>query len=83
MADAAEQQDFVDLESLAGPTPETQSTPAEFGLDVGLGDLQARGQTLDDHDKGLTMRFTGGQVAQHVVQAIGGGVPVRALLPRA
>jgi hypothetical protein len=29
------------------------------------------------------MRFTGGQVAQHDVQAIGGVVPVRVLLPSA
>jgi hypothetical protein len=83
VANSAEQQNLVDFETLPRSTSETQAASTEFGLNVGLGDLQSRGEAFDDDNKGLTMRFTGGQIAQHDVQAIGGGVPVRVLPPYA
>ena len=79
MADAPEEQNLVDFEPLTRSTTKPETTPPEFGLNVGLGDLQSRGETFHDDDEGLTMRFTGGQIAQHVVQAIGDGAPVRVL----
>lgn len=70
MADAPEEQNLVDFEPLTRSTTEPETTPPEFGLNVGLGDRQAGRKSLDDDNQSLTMGFAGGQVSQHDLQAI-------------
>ena len=53
MTDAAEQDQFVDLEALARAAAVAETAPGQLGLDVLHGDCEAGGQALDDHDEPL------------------------------
>lgn len=68
----AHQGDLVGLEPLSRTATVTETTAGEFGLDVVDGDLETGGQALDDHDKGATVGFTGGEEAQHDLQVTRG-----------
>lgn len=83
MTNPPEKENFIDFEALTRSTSEAESTTTEFGLNVVLGDLKTGRKPLDDDDERLTMGFTGGQIAQHGLKAIGGGAPVRGLPQRA
>jgi hypothetical protein len=67
VTDTSNQGDVVSLESHSRSSPKTQSTAREFILDLFLGDTDTSRQAFEDHDKGLTMRFTSSQEAQHAL----------------
>ncbi len=65
MANPAEQLDVVTFEAHAGPAAEAESAPGELVADRVDRDREARGQALDDHDQGRSVRLPGGEIAQH------------------
>ena len=72
---AADQGQLVDLETLAGTAPGSQTASAQLALDLLDGDVQTGGQALHhDHEAhGETRR----EIPQHRVEATGRPAPPR------
>jgi hypothetical protein len=70
VADAAEQRQLVDLETLPWPASVAQPAAAHLGLDLLDRDRQPGRQPFDDDDEGLAVRLTGGQEAQHAASVL-------------
>ena len=65
MADAPDKGDLVRLESHPGPTAVTQAATRQFVGDVFRLYRKAGREACDRDDHGPTVRFTGGEIAQH------------------
>jgi hypothetical protein len=75
MADPGENGDLIGFELHTRATAVAESTTGKIRVEIGKSERQTRGHSLEDHDEGLAMGFTSGQVAQHPVNLPAGGVP--------
>jgi hypothetical protein len=65
MTNSTKEQNFVDFEALAWPAAETQAPTTHFLLNIFHSDGQPCREPFHNNYKGLTMRFTGSEIAQH------------------
>ena len=72
MADTAEDRDLVLFEAHARAAAIAETAAAQFALDPLDRHDEAGRQTLDDDREGLTVGFTGGEVAKHGRKSTGG-----------
>ena len=65
MAHAADQRQFVELETLAWAAPVPEPAACHLGLDLLDGDLEPGREPLDHHHQGLPVRLAGGEETEH------------------
>ena len=69
VSDASQQRQLILFELLSRAAAVAEPTTGHLGLDLFHGDLQPGGQSFDDHNQRLAMRFAGGEVTKHQVKA--------------
>jgi hypothetical protein len=78
MTNPSKDGDLVGLELHSGATTKAEPTTSQLIPNLVDSDGQTRRKSLDDHDEGLAMGFTGGQITQHR-----SNLPAVPTLPRA
>ena len=66
---AADQGQLVLLEALPRAAAVAEAAPGHLGLDVLHRDLEPGGEALDHDDEGLAVRFAGGEITKHRIEA--------------